>query len=134
VRAPKRRRQRPRTVVRPPPGLALEDVAQDVRYSGSPEHKDRPSFAGQPRPRADASIRDPNLAQSQSQLTDWLREAVRAGCIGAPWEGRFPRYIWREVGGVLYEARLVYRTTGEYKGYPLMPAEWPLGLGRGHCE
>ena len=128
MKAPRRRRPRRRTVVDPPLGLSLEAVAKRVRYVGSPEHKDRPSFAGQPRPRADASICDPSLANSQAQLTRWLRDAARRGFVGAPWEGDFPRYVWYKRNGVVYEGRLVNRGSGEYKGYPLRRDQWPEEL------
>lgn len=36
-----------------------------------------------------------------------------------------PKY---QEGGVVYEARLVNRELGEYKGYPLNETEWPEGL------
>lgn len=128
MRTPKRRRPRVRKLMDPPPGTDLERIASQVSYVGSPEHKDRPSFAGQPRPRADASICDPGLAMTQDQLTEHLQTAVRNGRIGAPWEGEFPRYIWCRIGEAVYEARLVNRGNGAYKGYPLEPEERPQGI------
>jgi hypothetical protein len=92
------------------------------------EHKDRPSFAGQPRPRADASICDPALAKNPDELTRWLRVAIRNGYVGAPWEGRFPRYAWYRRRGVVFEARLVNQEAGQYKGYPLDADDVPEGL------
>lgn len=53
---------------------------------------------------------------------------MRSGAVGAPWEGDFPRYVWRREGDVVYEARLINREIGEYKGYPLQRDEWPEGL------
>lgn len=129
VRTPRRRRSHPHKLSEPPTGTDLEALAKRASYVGSPEHKDRPSFAGQPRPRADASICDPSLAGSQDELTQWLRKAICNGCIGSPWEGDFRRYAWYKKGDFVYEARLVNRGTGEYKGYPLHPNEWPEGLG-----
>lgn len=75
---------RPRALAADAPPADLLRAAERVHYVGSPEHKDRPSFAGSPRPRADASIRDPRLAASQRQLTDWLREAIRKGQVAGP--------------------------------------------------
>ena len=128
MRAPRRRRPRIRVIAEPPPGVDLYRVSKKVRYVGSPEHKDRPSFAGQPRPRADASICDPGLADCHEELTRWLREAVRQGHVGTPWEEGYPRYVWHKKDDVVYEARLVNRGKGEYKGYPLDRREWPDGL------
>ncbi len=129
MRSPKRRRRPVRAVVPPPEGTDLGEIAKGVRYVGSPEHKDTPSFAGPPRPRhATASICDPSLAQSQATLTRWLRRAVRAGCTGGYWEGGFPRYVWYRQGDTVYEGRLVNKGLREYKGYPLRREEWPKGL------
>lgn len=32
-----------------PAGIVLSKIAEQVRYVGSPEHKDTPSFAGSPK-------------------------------------------------------------------------------------
>jgi hypothetical protein len=58
----------------------------------------------------------------------WLREAISKGAVGAPWDGRFPRYVWYQDGDVVYEGRLVNRDDGSYKGYPLEDDEWPPGI------
>ena len=110
-----------------PPDVDLEGVASRVAYVGSTEHKDIPSFAGQPRLRADASccprwIRDPEV------VCQWLRAAIRRGATGALWEGGFPRYVWYKERGTVFEGRLVNRGTGSYKGYPLGENEWPDGI------
>jgi len=102
-------------------------LAGRVSYVGSGEHKTYPSFAGPPRPRADASKCDPRLGD-QAKLTGWLSRAVSAGHVGAPWEGDFPRYAWYEHENVVYEARLINRELGQYKGYPLLPEERPAAL------
>ncbi|MFQ5740901.1 MAG: hypothetical protein ACE5JX_18010 [Acidobacteriota bacterium] len=129
MKAPRRRRPRIREISQPPPDVDLYKISKCVRYVGSPEHKDRPSFAGHPRPRADASICDPRLADSQDQLTKWLRDAMLHGNVGSPWEGRYPRYVWYKKDNVVYEGRLVNSGSGEYKGYPLDRSEWPPGFG-----
>lgn len=103
-------------------------MAARASYVGSPEHKDTPSFAGQPRPRADASICDRGLAKNQALVTRWLRKAIRLGSVGALWEGDFPRYVWHKEGDVVFEGRLVNQASGQYKGYPLNPEEWPQDL------
>jgi len=66
-------------------------------------------------------------AGAQSQLTDWLRDAIRRGLTGE-WVGRFPKYAWRRVGNRVFEARLVNSGNGEYKGYELRSQQWPLGI------
>jgi hypothetical protein len=127
MRAPSRRRNLRRAVSLPPSGTDLEQLAASARYVGSAEHKSFPSFAGAPKLRADASKCDPTLADPDV-ITGWLQAGLRAGQVGAPWEGQFPRYVWHTVDGVLYEARLVNRDSGQYKGYPLEDFERPEGL------
>jgi hypothetical protein len=115
-------------VVAPPPGKDLVAAARRASYVGSPEHKDMPSFAGQPRPRADAAICNRSLAERQTQVTRWLKRAIRSGHVSAYWEGDFPRYVWHREAETVYEARLVNQGNGQYKGYPLNPGEWPEDL------
>lgn len=50
---------------------------------------------------------------------------MREGSCGEYWEGDFPRYLWLSAGGQRYEARLVNRVLGQYKGYPIEKDEWP---------
>jgi len=111
-----------------PEGVDLVQVAERVAYVGSPEHKDTPSFAGSPRPRADATICDRSFVGQQALLSERLREAVRRGGVGGRWEGGFPRYVWHKEGDTVYEARLVNQESGEYKGWALREDEWPAGI------
>ena len=128
MRATSRRRPLRRTITAAPEGVDPEAVAARVRYVGSPEHKSYPSFAGPPRLRvADASKCDPRFVDA-APLTAWLRESIRAGRFGAPWEGDFPKYVCFVDGDTCYEARLVNRASGEYKGWELAPEERPEGL------
>lgn len=69
MRAPKRRRPLPRSLVTPPEGVRLDELAERVSYVGSGEHKSYPSFAGQPRLRADASKCDPKFTDPV-EITD----------------------------------------------------------------
>ena len=128
MRAPKRKRPRRRECLTALDAGRLKELAPRARYIGSPEHKEVPSFAGWPRPRADASICDPEFTTRQGEITEWLQAAIRRGHIGGPWDGDFPRYAWHRQQDVVYEARLVNRESGEYKGYPLESDEWPKGL------
>lgn len=128
MRAPKRRREQVRKRCTVDQSVDLAEVAGGARYVGSPEHKDTPSFAGRPRPRADATICDSQFADMQEELTEWIRTNIRAGNVGEPWEGRFPRYVWCSRNGEVYEGRLINRGNGDYKGYKLAPDEWPEGI------
>ena len=93
----------------------------------SPEHKDVVTSAGPPRPRGDASL-CPREVNDVTTVTGWLRAAIRSGSTGAPWEGGFPRYVWHRERDIVFEARLVNRGAGTYKGYPLKEEEWPPGI------
>jgi len=112
-----------------PSGIDLRALAKKVRYVGSREHKDRPSPAGQPRPRADASICPMTSERDFETATVWLRSALLSKRFGGAWEGDFPRYVWYRVSASeVYEARLINRSAGEYKGYPLELDQIPRGV------
>ncbi len=42
--------------------------------------------------------------------------------------GRISAYVWYMHGNTVFEARLVNRESGSYKGYPLDSDEWPKGI------
>lgn len=111
----------------PPADIDVGELAARASYEGSAEHKDYHSPAGPPRLRSDASP-CPRDLHDQDELTRWLRTAIAAGQIGAPWEGDFPRYVWSRQGNRVFEARLSNRSQGTYKGYPLRPDEVPPWL------
>jgi hypothetical protein len=127
MRSPSRRNPRYRDID-PPDDADLGMIAAKVEYIGSPEHKRAPSFAGPPSPRPDASICDSRFLDMQDELTRWLRDAIQRGAVSAHFEGGYPRYAWFKDGDVVYEARLVNRGKGTYKGYPLETDEWPNGI------
>ncbi len=129
MRAPKRKRPVPRVIQPPPEGMNARGLASRVTYVGSPEHKTGASFAGASRPRGDATKCDPAMNDRLDQIQQWLRQAFELQCFGGPWEGGFPRYAWCMVGQIVYEARLVNRGLGQYKGWQLEPEEWPDGIG-----
>lgn len=129
MKAPKHRRQRSREPIEPPEGVNLAALARRASYAGSVEHKDAPSEAGWPRPRADAYICDRAWIGRFAEITRMLRQAIRSGAIGGPWEGDFPRYVWyKAADGSVYEARLINKASGQYKGYKLEEAERPKGM------
>ena len=121
MRTPSRKRIAPaRRFGNPPAGVELTAVAARAHYVGSPEHKDTPSFAGQPRPRADATICDRAFVGRLDQINRWLREAIQAGHFSAYWDhDHFPRYVWHREGDAVFEARLVNAGDGSYKAFDL---------------
>ena len=117
-----------RRVQEPPPGVDLAEVAESCRYVGSPCNKDAPGFAGVSRGRRpDASLCPRHLANEHGLVEDWLRDAVRAGQVGA-WERGCPRYVWYRDGQTVYEARQGSPGSGEYHGDPLELAQAVRGL------
>jgi hypothetical protein len=127
MRSPNRYRPQKRSIVPAPEGCDPVIAAGSASYVGSPEHKDTPSFAGHPRPRADATICDRSFVSRLDEINRWLRDAIRKGKTGA-WTGDFPRYAWHREGDTVFEARLVNEISGDYKGYALKREEWPDGL------
>ena len=130
MRKPRFQRDNPkaRKVVAPPDGVDLARIADSCRYVGSPYHKDLPGFAGASHGRRpDASMCPRFLAERRELVECWLREAVRAGHVGA-WERGFPRYVWHRVGDTVFEARQGSPGSGEYHGYPLDPRQRVRGL------
>ncbi len=132
MRAAQRRRPQRRAIY-VPPDTDLDRLADRATYVGSPEHKDVPGFAGQPRLRADASCCPREIADLEL-VNGWLRSAIRRGATGAPWEGEFPRYVWYKEGDTVFEGRLVNREAGSCKGYLLGENEWPNGIGEMYAE
>ena len=102
----------------------FNEIASRSHYVGSAEHKRYPSPAGNPALRSDASECDPRHTDFQ-EITEVLREAIRRGCIGAIFEGSFPKYVWGWMDGQLYEARHINGPQGTYKAYPLEDLERP---------
>jgi hypothetical protein len=79
--------------------------------------------AGPARLRSDASRCDPRYIDFEAP-TRALRDAVRAGQT-SEFNGRFPKYVWGALDGLIYEARLVNHELGQYKGYPIDVDELP---------
>lgn len=108
-------------------------LAERVRYVGSQEHKDYPSYAGEPGLRSDASRCDPAITQDQAEKV--LKQAIRLGCVSEQHEGDFPRYVWGRLDGVLYQARLINRENGWYKAWAIDALEAPRDpVGRLNLE
>ena len=128
MKAKVRKRPLRRERMEPPEGVSLEVLASRAVYVGSNEHKAYPSPAGPPKLRADASACDPSFKDQQEMLTQWLREGIAQGNIGAPWMIDFPRYVWVREGDVCYEAYATNHVLGQYKGYPMRPHEIPEWL------
>lgn len=109
----------------PAGGIAPDELATQVTYTGSPKHKTYPSPAGPPAKRADAAKCDRYAPEDWAKLRDALQLAIRAGCV-SEFRGKFPFRAWVWINGVLHEARLTNEATGDYHGFPLNdPSQYP---------
>lgn len=106
----------------PPP----EELATQVWYAGSAEHKARPvhvSYGLDAALRSDASRCHPSIDRQAAEVA--LREAMRRRCVSQDFEGNYPRYAWGWLGAQPYVARLDNVTSGAYKGWPIGIEELP---------
>jgi hypothetical protein len=122
----KQRHMTPKRIVRWPSSEPAATVAAQAAYIGSAEHKSHPSPAGPPKLRRnDASACDPRYVERGSDpvsFTPAPTTALRAAIATSQTSelvGRFPKYVWGVLDGVLYEARLVNHEAGTYKAYAL---------------
>lgn len=103
----------------------LLGLLDKISYVGSSEHKSYPSYAGPPKLRSDASQCDPALGDAE-EFTRWIRQSIQSAMFSDSFGGAFPRYVWCERSGNWFEARLVNKDQGQYKGYPILKSERPL--------
>lgn len=121
MKRPPKRARTPRLGLIEMPETDRMEAAEAATYGGSPEHK-------LPSARSDASRCPPELEGMLATLTEWLRSSIRAGRIGGPIEGRFPRYVWCCDKHRWFAGRLTNQTSGQYKGYPVSMDEVPYQL------
>lgn len=115
-----------------------EEVAAEVQYLGSPEHKDyaNPINGEAPHQRSDGFRCKTYPQEKWAEFTAALRAAVVARCTSAdfdpdqrPGHARtegWPRYVWGWFEGKVFEAR--HRTDPPgcyYKAYLLEPEQHP---------
>ena len=112
----------------PPPDVDLSQVADSCRFVGSPYHKDTRTYSSELPAIGDRTLASvPAIFPHRELAEGWLKEAVRAGQIGA-WERGYPRYVRYREGDAVYEARQGAPGSGEYHGYPLEPSQRVRGL------
>ena len=127
MRSVKRRRPLSRARAAVPDGVDLDVLAATATYVVSAEHKDYLTEAGPGALRSDASPCPRDVSRDSAE--QWLRRAIAAGHVGAPWSPQpFPQYAWYRTDEVVYEARLTNAEQGAYKGYPLDDFEAPAWL------
>jgi hypothetical protein len=117
------------------------EVAAEVEFVGSPEHKDyvNPITRESPAPRAESDgSRCPSYEKERwAELTEALRAAVRAECTSALFEplmggdasneNWWPRYVWGWFEGRLFQARRRTDPPGNrYKGWFIPTEQRPV--------
>lgn len=116
-----------RRVLPPPPEVDLEAIANEYRYVGSPYHRTIRVKGAPPKNRPGKTPCPRNLQKNQSMVEDWLRNAIRQGNFGE-FDGEFPRVVWHEEDGKLFEARQFGKGSCEYHGFPLGPHDKIIGM------
>ena len=132
MKRPDRRRGNPKqkAIGQSPQGVDVAAVANQVRYVGSIAHKDAASFAGAvPHPAPARSVCPRELNGRQTDIQQWLKDAILAGQFGRFWLAGFPKYVWHREGTTVFEGQLMRPyERGGYKGYPLEPDQKVQGL------
>ena len=121
----------------------LADAAGKSRYVGSPEHKVRWWWGGQPfarqlpggavgRPGKQTTTVCPLTEPSdRDRATGWVQAAIRNGqCRFHEADGIFPKKVWYEADGCIWMGVLINRGSGEYKGWPIGKEERDEIFGR----
>jgi hypothetical protein len=116
----------------------LDSLAARATYEGSVQHKDTPSFVGQPDPRsgathvdapgesADCMLCPTKWAQKKDVATDLLRLAIKQGQFSAAAGTALPKIVWARDPTdrrIVYEARRLSSPATGYKAYPLTAAQ-----------
>lgn len=123
--------KRPAQIPRRPP-LTRRQIDQ-TKYVGSPEHKDRRWWGGQPeawvnergvatRPGRQLTTICPLVAeQDRDRATIWVQQALTIGQFRyREGDNDFPWQIWyQDPGGQLWMGQCVNSVLGEYKGWPI---------------
>lgn len=113
-----------RRIVSPcPTKAALDDLAERVRYVGSPYHKRNPGNFGlsppaQPRP--DKTLCDSASIYELQEAERWLVAGIKRGLISVNGRAGYPTNVWAVTDtGIVLEAASSGGTPGTYHGYPL---------------
>lgn len=105
------------------------DLAKEVRYGGSSEHKKNPGDFGltpPSGPRPGKSLCDTVGIFSRHEALEYCRLGLLKGMISERFVGKWPQNIWAVTKeGYPLEAQLENPSTGTYHGYP-MPQSDPL--------
>ena len=118
---------RVRRVLPPAPEIASDVVANKCRYVGSPYHRTIRVNGIRPENRLGKPPCPKEIQVYQDLVEGWLRSAIRQGNFGK-FDRGFPRVVWHEEDGKLFEARQSGRGSCEYHGFPLGPHDKIIGM------
>jgi len=128
ARRPKQIQQRPK--------LSADErgkLAARVKYVGSPEHKTKRWWGGLPeskqmkggkvgRPGKQTTTICPLVGDQDRQMaTEWIQCAIKEGKFEF-YQGDqdFPKKVWYEADGQIWQGLIVNKAAGEYKGWPIV--------------
>lgn len=105
--------------------LSLEQrlqIAQAVRYQGSPFHKKFPADYGlpEPKPRPDKTLCDAEEKFSLSDAQTLLVAGVMRGMVSTQFRNGWPQNIWAVHNDIVFESQLQNQGLGESHGYPMI--------------
>lgn len=110
-------------------------LAARARYTGSAEHKPRPSWLGLGAPqlhggrierpgKQTTTICPLTKASDRERATDWVRNAIIAGQYRFfESDQDFPKKIWYEADDTIWIGYILNPGSGEYKGWPISERE-----------
>lgn len=104
------------------PAERRRELAQRVKYVGSPLHKRNPGDFGltpPAAPRPGKSLCDDVSIFQRDNAQALLQEGLQAGLVSPDAEDGFPRHIWMVHDARVIEARCDNTQAGTYHGYPL---------------
>ena len=122
----KRDRPRVRRVLPPPPEIALDVVANKCRYVGSLYHRTNRVKRIRPENGPGKTPCPRELQINQDLLEEWFRGAIYQGNFGKFDQG-YPRVVWHEEDGRMFEARQSGQGSCEYHGF-LLGAQKIIGI------
>jgi hypothetical protein len=105
----------------------LEHIADTVRYGGNPEHKFNPGDFGltpPSDPRPGKTLCDIAGILSKDMALDLLKNGIKKGLVSVQERNGFPQNVWAVTeDDIALEAQLENAETGQYHGYPMLPAD-----------
>lgn len=107
----------------------LEEIADSAYYRANGKHKNYYPANGEwiPARRGNAALCDKYPEDRWTDLSEVLKEAIRAGCVQIDSASEYPVRVWAFIDNTLHEARRTNPEGSEYHGFPLVhKSSWPI--------